>query len=149
MEKAFNNYAARAGLIPWREVNGSVLFFVRKSSDPKFGGPDWQIAKGVIDPGETAKEAALREGHEELGVTLESIDLTTLVQLPTIRMTKYQYTVESYSVCVTDLTKLVDPHYETGDTTWMEYDVFLRIGRTDNRIIIQHAYERIKNGQQI
>ncbi len=122
---------------------------MRKSSDPKFGGPDWQIAKGVIDPGETSKVAALREGQEELGITPDSIDYGTLTQLPTIRMTKYQYTVETYCVRVVDTSKFVDPHHETGDTTWMGLEEFLTIGRPDNRPIIQNAYERITNDRQI
>ena len=40
----------------------------------------WQLPKGIVDPGETAEIAALREVREEAGITCEIIELLDSIQ---------------------------------------------------------------------
>ena len=48
------------------------LLLVRSKKDPRL----WVFPKGHIDPGETAAETAVRETHEEAGVTGELVGTT-------------------------------------------------------------------------
>ena len=59
----------RAALIPIFIENGKGDIALMKPSDPKYGGSSFQVAKGIIEDGEDPKEAAIREGQQELGIT--------------------------------------------------------------------------------
>jgi 8-oxo-dGTP pyrophosphatase MutT (NUDIX family) len=54
----------QACAIPYRIVEGEPEFCLITST--RTGR--WGFPKGIIDPGETAEEAAVREAHEEAGV---------------------------------------------------------------------------------
>src|SRR4051794_26366250 len=48
-------------------VNPEGLVFVGRRMDMPAGLAAWQMPQGGIDPGETPRQAALRELHEEVG----------------------------------------------------------------------------------
>ena len=52
-------------------VNSDDRVFVGRRIDMK--GPHWQMPQGGIDPGESPKEAALRELEEETGVSRDLV----------------------------------------------------------------------------
>mgnify|MGYP006288165067 CR=1 FL=1 len=54
-------------------ADGHVFVGQRRDSD----GPAWQMPQGGIDPGETVREAALRELWEETGVTPDLVSIET------------------------------------------------------------------------
>ena len=60
----------QAGAIPFRHENGEVKVCLVTSS----GSGKWGIPKGIIDPGETPKETALKEAEEEAGITGDVIE---------------------------------------------------------------------------
>jgi 8-oxo-dGTP pyrophosphatase MutT (NUDIX family) len=58
-----------AGVVLVRRMRGRWWFAaVRPRGKP---GGTWVLPKGLIDPGETAVETALREGYEETGIRSE------------------------------------------------------------------------------
>ncbi len=59
-----------AGLLPVREVDGRLEFFLVHPGGPFFASKDdgsWSVAKGLVDPGEDRLAAAKRELSEETG----------------------------------------------------------------------------------
>jgi len=54
----------QAGVLAWRRRNDDLQILLISSRS----GRRWVIPKGLIDPGETAHEAAARETREEAGV---------------------------------------------------------------------------------
>lgn len=58
-----------AGIIPFKIVQGNILFFL---GHPGGRYPNkWSLLKGNIEEGETAMATALREFHEESGISLD------------------------------------------------------------------------------
>lgn len=55
-------------------VNADGLVFVGQRIDPSAHGY-WQMPQGGIDKGEDVREAALRELHEEIGVSPDLVDV--------------------------------------------------------------------------
>lgn len=51
---------------------GDRVLLIKRSKPPKAG--DWSLPGGHIEPGETRREAALRELLEETGVTAKLLD---------------------------------------------------------------------------
>ena len=58
-------------------LRGQEVLLVRRGNPPKRG--EWSIPGGRIEPGETARQAALRELHEETGVAAELVGLVDVV----------------------------------------------------------------------
>ncbi len=129
----------RAGLIPYfiNENKEHEMFFM-KPSDPDYGGPDFQIAKGKVDPGETAKEAAIREAKEELGL-FEGNIVGDVVYVD-----KFLVRTDIFICEIKDPELFGIPHYETGDTKWMTESEFLETGRVLHRPVVQAAMRVIK-----
>lgn len=58
-----------AGGVAFREIDGSRhVVLIRTSNEGR-----WQLPKGIIDPGETPEQAAVREVREEAGITCDLI----------------------------------------------------------------------------
>lgn len=55
----------QAGVIPFRRKRGTIEVCLIRNK----GGKKWKIPKGFVDPGETTKEAALKEAWEEAGLS--------------------------------------------------------------------------------
>ena len=58
----------RAGVIPYYIDDGEIKMLFMKPSKKKFGGAEFQIAKGKREKGESDEKAAFREAREELGL---------------------------------------------------------------------------------
>lgn len=62
------------------DVSGGAAFFLcRRASRLTSHAAQWALPGGRLDPGETAIEAALREVHEEIGISLTEADVLGLL----------------------------------------------------------------------
>lgn len=65
-----------AGILLFRQRDGETQVLLIKPGGPFWRNKDsgaWMIPKGLVEPGETPAEAALREFHEETGTELTSV----------------------------------------------------------------------------
>lgn len=131
----------KAGIIPFLD-DGRCLFAV--SSNAAFGGSDPAIAKGRVDAGESAKEAAVREGEEELGLRKDNMAAQPFLgwkgELTGLDAT---YPFEVYAVLVKDEDAFDKPHYETERTVWLTRSGFKKEGRASQATIVDHIFEKI------
>ena len=122
----------RAGVIPYYIKDDNVEMLFMKPSDPKFGGSDFQIAKGKKEDGESDEEAAFREASEELGLfkgnIIDKHDLGNFLGRTRI-----------YIAEIKDKDMFGDPHFETGEVKWMTPKEFDKEGRTLHRPIVKAA----------
>ena len=73
-----------AGILLFRRRSGMVEVLLIRPGGPSWRNKDagaWMIPKGMVEPGETAVDAALREFAEETGTALDAIP----VPLATVR----------------------------------------------------------------
>lgn len=128
----------RAGIIPYYVTeDDEILMMFMIPSDPSYGGSQYQIAKGKVDPGESHETAAVREGEEELGLLPSNMKGDVdFVGVFLGRM--HIYTVE-----VSSLTDFKQPHYETGQVGWLTIDQFLEIGRDLHHAVVERVYSQI------
>src|SRR5215218_2740765 len=65
-----------AGILLFRQRDSQIEVLLIKPGGPFWRNKDvgaWMIPKGMVEPGETAAEAALREFEEEVGVRLMDV----------------------------------------------------------------------------
>jgi 8-oxo-dGTP pyrophosphatase MutT (NUDIX family) len=65
-----------AGGVVFRRHNSEVQVVIVAVGDP----PRWQLPKGLVDAGETAEQAAVREVREEAGVDAVIVDRVDTVE---------------------------------------------------------------------
>jgi 8-oxo-(d)GTP phosphatase len=101
-----------AGGVPWRDHSGLEVALVYR---PRYG--DWTLPKGKLERGEHPLLAAVREVHEETGLTC-----TPQVRLPTIRYLTGEPGVEK-QVDFWSLAVRVDagrePDHEIAEVRWV------------------------------
>lgn len=141
----------RAGIVPylWHEEKEDYIYMFMVPSVAKYGGPHIQIAKGKIDKGENAFQAAIREGTEELGLihanmTEKPFEISKFLQ----STMKDQYYLQVYAVEIKEKKNFNKPHFETKFTTWTTNQRFQEIGRKSHRIIIAELDSILKAGQK-
>lgn len=131
-----NQNIFRAGIIPYVINEGTVYFKFMKPSDAKYGGPDWQIAKGRVENDDGNLPTALREGAEELGLKESNIISVTELGVFLGRTCVFICEVE-------DADDFGPFHYETGDVVWLSLEGFIRDGRELHVPIVQEAHDYI------
>lgn len=127
----------RAGLIPYIVNSGGIvemMFMI--PSDSEYGGDRPQLAKGKIDGDESAREAAIREAKEELGLFMGNVLFTEELGVFMGRTTVFVSKVKNKGM-------FGEPSFETQDTRWMTLEEFMVDGRELHRPVIQAAHRLI------
>lgn len=128
MEKIY-----RAGVIPvYVNESGELEMLFMKPADTRYGGSDYQIAKGRIEVNETPFETAMREAEEELGLKDHNI-------LEIIECGKWLGRTYIYVAIVEDKEDFGEFHFETESTKWFTVDEFMKEGRDIHRDVVRHA----------
>ncbi len=113
---------------------------------------NWGFPKGLIDPGQTSKEAALREVKEEGGVEAEIID--KVGDLKYIFTDKWGDGQKVFKVVTIYLMKYLsgDPNdhdYEISEAKWCDIDEALKtLSFSSDKALLKKALE-LKNGQSL
>jgi len=125
----------RGGVIPYYIKDGEILMMFMQPSNPKFGGPKFQIAKGKIEDGESPQEGAFREAKEELGLFGPNVEFpNTLGQFGNVHM---------YIAKIKDPKMFGDTTDETQATTWWTPEDFASKGRSWQKPIVKAAARKI------
>ena len=131
----------KAGIVPFLD-DGRCLFVV--SSNAAFGGLDPAIAKGRVDGEESAKDAAIREGIEELGLRRSNMAAEPFLgwkgELTGLDAT---YPMEVYAVLVKSEKAFDTPDEETARTVWMTWADFKAEGRQTHVVIMNKIFDKI------
>ena len=102
--------------------NGKVLLLLR-SKGWKTG--HWGPPGGHIDPGESPKQAAVRETHEESGLTVKPSDLELLVQ-----RTKHDFGMVYYYITDKFTGNGVSLSYEHKGFSWADWEKMQKLDTT-------------------
>lgn len=129
----------RAGLIPyWIDPSTSEIYMMfMKPSNEQFGGPDFQIAKGRIDPGFNELETAIKEAKEELGLRPNNVKAQPMF------IGNFMKGIAIYAVEVSSKEEFDEPEFETGETKWMTLNEYEQIGRKLQLYAVYNAHRKI------
>jgi hypothetical protein len=132
----------RCGIVPFTIDHNKILMMFMTPSDPKYGGDKPQIAKGQIDNTDVDPlDEAIREGEEELG-----LKSSNFVSKP-VYFKKYKWgkgLLSMYIVEINDMNDFNEPHYETGNVSWLTKKEYDQQGRKEQNHIINDIYNFIK-----
>ena len=124
----------RAGIYPiYTNEKGKTFVYMMMPSDPRFGGPLLQMGKGGIDEGESAEQAAIREGYEELGLISSNIKNISQLVVRIIRGKKVQYELTVFVAEVIDPDNFDQAGWESKWAGWVELDVAKKVSRKNQR----------------
>lgn len=134
----------RAGVIPYYlENDKTIKMLFMQPSDPHYGGHQFQIAKGQIDPGETPLQAAMREGVEELGLFEGNIDG------PIHNLGAFSDVFHLFTFRIKDPKMFGDHNYETKAVAWMTPEQFEQTGRDFQRPLVKAAVRKITQEEKL
>ncbi len=132
----------RSGILPYYVEEGTIKMMFMRPADPKFGGDTYQIAKGKHEDGESAEEAGLREGREELGLFRGNVsDIHNLG--------KFLGRTDMFVVKINDPDMFGDPDHETGSTRWMTPEEFQAEGRGLHKPVVKAAVRFIEEKEDL
>lgn len=122
----------RAGILPYYvpDDGGPIEYMFMRPSDPTYGGPEWQLAKGRVENSDSNFITALREGAEELG--LKESNIIEIEELGTFLGRTVIYICRVYNK--DDFSEF---HYETGAVIWLTLEHFINIGRALHHDVVR------------
>jgi len=148
--KPLKHIGDRAGVYPlYRGNDGTIYVYMMVPSNPKFGGALPQMGKGGIDDGETPEQAAMREGHEELGLLAKNVKKISLLTTSTIRGKQDTYHMTVFVAEVFGKDDF-DPHgYEAKWTGWVEIDEAIKVSRKNQQQFLHQVKAKYDNEQSL
>lgn len=129
----------RAGVVPYFYDDGGPVMMFMVSSDADYGGSSPAIAKGHIDTGETAQQAALREGAEELGLRSSNMvdDSISKVWTGQLEGLDEKYILNLFACEIKNKSDFDVPHFETEKTVWLSIEEFRKVGRKSHLFLVE------------
>lgn len=134
MKRAFS-----AGGVVFKTEGDSVFVLLISTR----AGEVWALPKGLIEKGEAAEEAAIREIEEETGIRGEIVDeLGEVSYWFRLKDEKYFKTVKYYLVKY--LEGSINPDFEVDSAEWFKIDEALkRLTYKSDREILEKAMEKL------
>lgn len=129
----------RGAIIPYCIMNEKVFIALMKPSDPKYGGTDFQIAKGTQEEGEDIKQTAIREGEQELGLVIPK-DIQLLWDNKNMGMTYFYVKVQHQTL---HPLPNEDGIMETAEAKWFNIEEVQSIIRSWQKPVIGMLRRRL------
>lgn len=121
---------ACVGVVCWR---GDEVLLIRRGRAPRLG--EWSIPGGKVEPGESLRDAALRELYEETGVTAE---ITRLIEVYEIIEPGVHYILIDYAA--TWISGHPRPGDDADEACFVAFDDALsRVRQTDTRDVLTRS----------
>lgn len=137
-----NKTVKRAGVIPYYIEEDQIKMMFMQPADKKYGGDNFQIAKGKLEDGEDPKQGGLREAAEELGLFSGNIK-------ETYDLGKFLNNHHIYVSKIKDPDMFGDHDEETAAVKWMTAEQFEAEGRVLHKPIIKAAVRLIKKKENL
>ena len=144
--KSLKRIGDRAGVYPLYVGNDGTLYvYMMVPSNPKFGGALPQMGKGGIDEGETPEVAAMREGHEELGLLAKNVKKISQLTKATIRGKKDTYDLTVFVAEVFGKADFDPAGYESKWAGWVELDEAIKVSRKNQQQFLHQVKAKYDN----
>lgn len=148
--EAYKWKSNRAGVYPiYFDDEGKIHVKLFIPSDPKFGGSNMQMAKGGIDDGERSYDAALREGHEEIGLKRNNIKSMKLLTDTQMTGKNAHYKIYVFVAEVIDPYDFDPMGFEASWTGWVELNEAIAKGRANQQQFLQELKRQYSRGLDV
>lgn len=130
------------------DSHGRVAVIARHS---RSGHLEWCLPKGHIEKGETPEQTAVREVHEETGISGEVIEsIATIDYWFTGTTQRIHKLVHHFALRMTggELTVAGDPDHEAEDVKWVAFDELDSVLSYPNERRIASMYARKRKFRQ-
>jgi 8-oxo-dGTP diphosphatase len=128
-------------------IEGDRVLLVKRGHPPLMG--EWSIPGGVLEVGETLREAAVREAMEETGLTVETADLLGVYDRllrDADERTLYHY------VLIDFLCQRVEgeakPSGDAQDVGWFTYPEAVELSLAEDTLdVIRKGFEKVAQSE--
>ncbi len=127
---------AKAGGLPYTVERGQIMVALMVPSDPRYGGPEPQFAKGHREDQEGLAEAAERECVEELGLDPQRVEHTLPWCEAEVQGGLGPYRLRIFPYRLGSSTDLGVPGAETAEIRWLDLEEALHTIRRCQRSLL-------------
>ena len=154
-KKQDNSSATKAKVETSDQVSAGGVAFRWKDSEPEMvivcmkPKLRWQLPKGIVDPGETPEEAAVREVNEEGGVETERLGLIETIEywyrsMKNGKPVRFHKFVHFYLLEYRG-GDVANHDHEVEEARWVSFEVALELLEfKSEREVVEKAVETIK-----
>src|SRR5579863_3038824 len=125
-------------------IEGDRVLLIKRGHPPLLG--EWSIPGGVLEVGETLREAAVREALEETGLEVETSDLLGVydrVLRDADERTLYHYVLIDF-LCIR-IAGEAKPSGDAQDVGWFTYEEAVGLHLADDTLdVIGKGFEKTK-----